>query len=148
MKQRITILILMLLIFSACSSLKPINSEYNLIRTSTSPEVYKYGNGKILIYNGAGALNKIDDSASLNIWINVKALGQLRSNEYVVLYLMPDTYQFKIQHKDVVNFESIHTIKIDNETSVINVNPTITSNKIDITNYISPNFQWYRNVLK
>lgn len=138
----------MLLIFSACSSLKPINSEYNLIRTSTSPEVYKYGNGKILIYNGAGLLNKIDDSSSLNIWINGKALTQLKSNEYAVFYLMPDTYQFKIQHIDVMNFESVHTINIDNKTSVINVCPTITSNKIDITNDIPLNFQWYKNVLQ
>lgn len=148
MKHRITTLILILSLFTSCSTLKPINSEYNLIRTSTSPEVYRYGNGKILIYNGAGYLNKIDDTARLNIWINDKALGQLRANEYVVLYLLPDTYKFKIKHKDGLNFENVLTIKIDNNTSVINVKPTIKSNNIEITNTIPLNFRWYRNVIK
>ena len=148
MKHRITTLILILSLFTSCSTLKPINSEYNLIRTSTSPEVYRHGNGKILIYNGAGYLNKIDDTARLNIWINDKALGQLRANEYVVLYLLPDTYKFKIKHKDGLNFENVHTIKIDNNTSVINVKPSIKSNNIEITNTIPLNFRWYRNVIK
>lgn len=148
MKKRISTIILILSVLSACSPLKPINSEYNLIRTGTSPEVYKYGNGKILIYNGAGVLNKIDDTATLNIWVNGKALGQIRANEYVVLYLLPNTYEIRVQHKDTVNFESEHTIIINNETSVINIKPTISSNKVEITNEIPFNFKIYKNVLQ
>lgn len=147
MKQKNNLLILILILFSSCSSLKPINSEYNLIRTFSNINLNEYGNGKILIYNGSTFFHKSDDTSNLNVWINGKALGQIRANEYALLYLLPGKYEFRIQHKDVANFENSQTVLIDNKTSVISIKPTITSNKIEITNQLPLGINNYRNVL-
>ncbi len=148
MKLDLTKMLFVAFLFAGCSNLKPLPSEYNLVRTfSNTARLYEYGKGKILIYNAAGLNHKIDDTARLNIWINGKAVGQLQANQYAVLFLMPDTYEIRVQHKDVKVFESAHTVKIENNTSVISVKPTITSNKIEITNDIPEGFQRYKNMM-
>jgi len=148
MKQNILKIVFAAFLFAGCSNLKPIPPEYNLVRTfANGARLYDYGKGKILIYNAAGLNHKIDDTARLNIWINGKSMGQLQANQYAVLFLMPDTYEIRVQHKDVGNFESAHIIKIDHHTSVISVKPTLTSNKVEITNNIPEGFQAYKNVM-
>ena len=63
-------------LITSCA-LKPITSEYNFITTDL--EKVELGNGKILIYNGANILHKIDNTARLNIWIDNKpALQSIR----------------------------------------------------------------------
>lgn len=145
MKLKIGISIILLNLLSACG-LKPIASEYNLITTSTETvTLEKLGVGKVLIYNGANMLHKIDNTSNLNIWINDKPLGHLRSGQYVIIYLLPGKYTFKVLHKDVVKMESIHVIEIDEKTKIIKAKPNITSNKVEITNELPQNFQWFVN---
>jgi hypothetical protein len=133
--------------FSSCA-LKPIKSEYALLPTLSAPILLsELDTGKILIYNGANALNKIDDTSNLNIWINNRALGQLKANEYLMIYLMPGKYEFRMQHKDIAKFENTQTIEIDFNTKIICVKPTITSNKVIVENEIPTNFNEYKNVL-
>jgi hypothetical protein len=147
MKRRIFALIAGATLLSACSTLKPVGREYDLMRTfSNSVNLHEYGNGKILIYNGARMAHKVDDTARLNLWIHGKPVGQLNSGHYVVLFLMPDTYEFKLQHKDGVKMTSVHTVVVGSDTKVINIKPTITSNKVEITNEIPDNFQYFWNV--
>lgn len=149
MNQKAVIVLLLMSLLSGCNTLKPIKTEFNLIKTfSSTVRVSDYGNGKILIYNGAGFWHKSDNSSTLNIWINGRALGQIRLYEYAIFYLLPDKYEFRITHKDIANFESSHTIIIDNKTSVINIKPTTTSNKVEITNEIPLGFDNYRNILQ
>lgn len=147
MKIKILLLLLMATFFFSCS-LKPIQSEFSLQRTFSNPVIIgEFDNGKILIYNGAGFNNKIDNSSSVNVWINNKPLGQLMSNEFAVIYLLPGKYEFTLIHKDVKNFSSNHIIEIDNDTKVICVKPTITSNKVEITNTIPNNFHLFKNII-
>lgn len=148
--KKITIcLILVIFTLTGCSPLKSIKSEYNLIRTSAGGISAKsFGNGKIIIFNGSGMMNKIDDTSRLNIWINGNALGQLNANEYAILLLLPGTYNFRLQHKDVANFESTHEVEITKETMFINVKPTLTSNKVEIVANMPEELRWYNNVLK
>ena len=148
MKLKQAILVTLVLFFSSCG-LKPISSEYNLIKNfSQSINLQKLGNGTILIYNGADILHKIDNTANLNIWINDKALGQLRPSEYVIINLLPGSYNFKVLHKDLVNMRSEHTLDIDDQTKVIKIKPNVTSNKATITNEIPQNFLKFRNAIK
>lgn len=134
------------IIFLACScGLKSISSEYTFIKSGFEKvELDKLGNGKILIYNGADILHKIDNTSRINIWINDKPLGQLRANEYVVIDLKKDTYKFKVQHLDVVNMRSLDEVEIDEKTKVIKIKPNVTSNKLIITNELPKNFDKFR----
>jgi hypothetical protein len=135
-------------LFYSCD-LKPIQTEFNLQRTFSVPVLIgELDNGKILIYNGAGFNNKIDNSSFLNVWINNKPLGQLMSNEFAVIYLLPGKYEFKLVHKDIKNFTSNHTLEITEDSKIICVRPTITSNKAEITNIIPDNFHLFRNIIR
>jgi hypothetical protein len=149
MKNITIYLILVIYTLTSCSPLKSIKSEYNLIKTSTAGiSANEVGNGKILIFNGSGMKHKIDDTSRLNIWINGNALGQLNANEYAVLLLLPGKYNFRLQHKDVANFESTHEVEITKETIFINVKPTATSNKVEIVSNMPEELRWYNNILK
>lgn len=89
MNSKFFLFITISLLFSSCV-LKPIKSEYSLLRSLSEPVLLsELDNGKILIYNGANSLNKIDDTSTLNIWINNRVLGQLKANEYAIIYLLP-----------------------------------------------------------
>lgn len=149
MKNISIYLVIVISILTGCSPLKSIKSEYNLIRTSAGAiSANEVGNGKILIFNGSGMNHIFDDTARLNVWINGTALGQLNAYEYAVLLLLPGKYNFRLQHKDMVNFESTHEVEITNETIIINVKPTITSNKVEIISNMPEQLRFYNNVLK
>ena len=149
MKNLTIYIIFITSIFPSCSPLKSVKSEYKLIRTASSGiSANEVGNGKVLIFNGSGMNHKIDDTSRLNVWINGSVLGQLNSNEYAVIYLLPGTYNFKLQHKDIGNFESTHLIEIVKETTFINVKPTVTSNKVEIIANFPEELRWYNNILQ
>ncbi len=139
--------ILLSLIFNSCA-LKPITPEYTFLKYSSAELVKpsELGNGKILIYNGADALHKIDNTGRLNVWINQKALGQLKPNQFVVIELKKATYNFNLMHIDLVKMRSNHSINIDNETKVIRIEPTLTSNKLEITNILPNNFDRFKSI--
>ena len=121
MKFNKILLFSVLLLLTSCA-LKPIISEYNFIKTDLEKvELDKLGNGTILIYNGANILHKVDLTARLNIWIDDKALGQIKPSEYVIINLKNGEYQFKALHIDVVNMRSTHDVTIDNNTKVIKI---------------------------
>ncbi|GGD28751.1 hypothetical protein [Hyunsoonleella pacifica] len=141
-------LLLVIIIFSSCA-LKPISSEYDFVPTNIDEiNLSSLGNGKVLIYNGADILHKVDNTARLNVLINNKALGQVRPREYVVLNFKPGSYSFKLQHIDLVNMRSEHTVQVDGSTKVIRIEPTITSNKLTITNELPKKFEKFTYMLK
>ena len=136
-KSKLTIALSTILLITSCA-LKPITSEYNFITTDL--EKVELGNGKILIYNGANILHKIDNTGRLNVWIDNKPLGQIRPSEYVIINLKKGQYQFKALHLDVVNMKSLHYVDIDKKTEIIKIKPNVTSNKLEITNELPKNF--------
>ena len=149
MRNILIYLILVISTLTSCSPLKSINSEYKLVRTSSRGiSANEVGNGKVLIFNGSGMMQKIDDTSRLNIWINGSALGQLNANEYAVLFLLPGTYNFKLQHKDVGNFESTHIVEITKETIFVKVKPTLISNKIEIVTNMPEELRWFSNIVQ
>ncbi|MEZ7498105.1 hypothetical protein QO200_05070 [Flavobacterium sp. Arc3] len=126
----------------ASCALQPIASEYTFIKTDLAKvELDKLGDGNILIYNGATLMHKLDNTARLNIWIDNKALGQIRPTEYVIINVKKGQHHFKVVHVDVVNMKSEHDVNIDTDTKVIKIKPTVTSNKLEVTNEFPSNFE-------
>lgn len=130
-------------------ALKPIQSDFTYLNdNSNNVELSKLGNGKVMIYNGADALHKVDNTGRLNVWIDEKALGQLRPSEYVVINLEQNEHIFKLLHIDLVNMRSEHKIVVDAETKIIKVKPTVTSNKLVVTNVLPNNFDKFSFAVK
>jgi hypothetical protein len=144
--KKIKKLILFSVMLLACScGLKSIPSEYTFLKNDLeNVDINRLGNGKVLIYNDADILHKIDNTSRLNIWINDKPLGQLRASEYVIIDLKKDTYKFKVQHLDVVNMRSIDEVDIDEKTKVIKIKANATANKLVITNELPKNFEKFK----
>jgi len=107
-------------------------------------ELDKLGDGTILIYNGADILHKLDNTARLNIWIDNIPLGQIRPSEFVIINLKDGKYQFKALHIDLVNMRSTHDVEIDKNTKIIKIKPTITSNKLTVTNELPKRFEKFK----
>ena len=134
------LLLLSFVLLTSCA-LKPIPSEYNVVpQNQGQVSASSLGNGKVLLYNGANFLHTMDNTARINIWIDDKALGQLRPGEYVVVDLDNAQYNFELLHLDAVKMRSRHSVKVDEETKVIMVKPTVTSNKLEVTNVLPNNF--------
>ncbi|MER3317058.1 MAG: hypothetical protein RIB79_02080 [Allomuricauda sp.] len=131
------------LILSSCA-LKPISSEHALLRMEKEDiSLESLGSGKILIYNDANILHTGDNTARLNIILDDKNLGQLRAKDFVIVQLENGDHVFKIRHIDVVNMRSTHKVKITDTVKIIRVKPTITSNKLEITNELPNNWDKY-----
>ena len=144
LNPKLIILFSTLLVLTSCA-LKPISSEFSFVKTDLEKvELDKLGDGNILIYNGANILHKLDNTARLNVWINNKALGQIRPSEYVIINLTDGKYDFKALHIDLVNMRSNHEVVIDNKTKIIKIKPTITSNKLEVTNVLPSNFDKFK----
>ncbi|SEE28855.1 hypothetical protein SAMN04487765_2018 [Tenacibaculum sp. MAR_2010_89] len=147
-KLKLTITLFTLILLNSCA-LKPITSQYNFVKTTIKNiRLNDLGNGNILIYNGSNILHKIDNTARLNIWLDNKPLGQIRPNEYVIINLKKGKHHFKVLHIDVVNMRSKHEIEIDNDTKVIKIKPTITSNKLEVTNKLPKKFSKFKYAKK
>lgn len=143
-KYKFVILFSIVLLASSCA-LKPVTSEYNFVKIDLEDvNLDKLGNGNVLIYNGADILHKIDNTARLNIWIDNKALGQIRGREYVIINLKKGKHMFKALHIDVLKMRSTHDVEIDENTKVIKIKPNLTSNKLWITNELPKKFEKYK----
>ncbi len=141
---RIIIISLSVVVFTSCA-LQPIISEYTFQKTDIENiELNDLGNGNVLIYNAANILHKMDNTARLNIWLDNKPLGQIRPSEYVIINLKSGKHHFKVLHIDVVNMRSEHEVKVDNDSKVIKIKPTITSNKLELTNEFPKNFEKFK----
>jgi hypothetical protein len=143
-KYKFVILVSIVLLASSCA-LKPVTSEYNFVKIDLEDvNLDKLGNGNVLIYNGADILHKIDNTARLNIWIDNKALGQIKGREYVIINLKKGKHMFKALHIDVLKMRSTHDVEIDENTKVIKIKPNLTSNKLWITNELPKKFEKYK----
>jgi hypothetical protein len=137
--------ILLVMTLSSCA-LKPIPSDYTIVKLENI-NTNALGNGKIMIYNGANFLHTIDNTARLNVWIDTKSIGQIRPKEYLIIDLNKGKYEFTALHIDLVNMRSKHQVEIDASTKVIRIEPTLTSNKLTITNVLPQNFEKFSNTL-
>lgn len=145
MKTIKTIAVLFGSMLLASCALKPITSDYQFIKiVRENVKLEELGNETILIYNGADIMHKLDNTGELNIWLDNRPLGQIRPSEYVIINLKKGKHHFKLLHLDLVNIRSEHEIEIDNETKVIHVKPTISSNKLEITNRFPENFKKFK----
>ena len=143
-KTKYLFLFSLVVLINSCA-LKPIISEYNFIKTDVkNVALEKLGNGTILVYNGADILHKIDNTGRLNIWINDKALGQIRPREYVIINLKDGKYEFKALHIDLVKMRSTHDVEINANTKVIKIKPNLTSNRLTVTNEFPKKFEKYK----
>lgn len=130
------------LMLSSCA-LKSIPSDYKTVKLDIV-NTENLGNGKVLVYNGAGIMHSADNTARLNVWVDGKSLGQIKAREYLIVDLNKGNREFKILHIDMVNMKSTHQIDINENTKVVRLEPTITSNKATVTNTLPDNFDKYR----
>ncbi|WP_029035615.1 hypothetical protein [Salinimicrobium terrae] len=144
MKTTASILILLItILFSSCG-LRPIPSEHTLVQMDKEQTILdNLGNGKILIYNDANILHTSDKTDRLNIKMDGRNLGQLRAKDYVIVNLVNGKHTFDILHLDLVNMKSDHEVTVTDTTKVIMVKPTITSNKLKVTNQLPDNWNKY-----
>ena len=139
----LTIAIIACLLFFSCA-LKPIPSEHSLaIIEKKDITISELGNGKILIYNDATILHTGDNTARLNIQLDDKNLGQLGAKDFAIINLENGKHVFKIRHLDFVNMKSNHEVNVSDSLKVIRVKPTMTSNKLEITNQLPDNWDKY-----
>lgn len=135
MKTQPFLIAVLLSLFLISCGLKPVASEYTFIKTDIEDvKLDDLGSGNVLIYNGADILHKMDNTARLNIWIDNKAVGQLKPSEYAIINLESGPYQVRLLHIDVFNMKSEHEVVIDKDTKIIKVKPNLTSNKLWVTN--------------
>ncbi|AFU69953.1 hypothetical protein P700755_003311 [Psychroflexus torquis ATCC 700755] len=150
MKTITNLLFIALAIFALNScALRPIATQYDYQKNNVANlelELEKLGNGWILIYNGADGLHKIDNTPRLNMWIDEKPMGQLRASKYAIIELEKKDYEFKLLHVDMFKFKSTHSVMIDKTTKVIRIEPTITSNKLTITNQLPSRIKKFKYV--
>lgn len=140
----VIITLFVFLLLTSCA-LKPITSEYSFIKTNIEDvKLNDLGHGNVLIYNGANILHKMDNTARLNVWLDNKALGQIRPSEYVIINIKKGKHLFKALHIDLVNMRSEHGVNIDSETKVIKIKPTVTSNKLELINVLPKNFDKFK----
>ncbi len=125
-------------------ALRSVPSDYSDVKIE-SVDLSTLGNGKILIYNGASILHSMDNTARLNFWINKKSVGQIRTKEYMIIDLSNGIYEFNVLHLDMVNMRSNHSVSVNENTKVIRIEPTITSNKLTVINVLPQNFEKYNN---
>lgn len=150
MKKTYPFLFLAFYAFSLSScALSAVSTQHTVVNTTGEiVNLNSLGNGKVLLYNGAGFFNKIDNTARVNVWIDGLAVGQIRVGEYVVVFLNPGKHTVKIEHIDMVKMRSEHEIEVLGDTKVIEVKPTITSNKATVVNELPSNFERYRQMPK
>ncbi|RZJ69354.1 hypothetical protein [Flavobacterium sp.] len=136
------------LIFSSCA-LSAVATQHTVVDTSGETiTLNSLGNGKVLLYNGAGFFNKIDNTARVNVWIDGLAVGQIRVGEYAVVFLPDGKHKLKVEHIDMVKMRSEHEIDVANDTKIIEVKPTLTSNKANIVSELPVNFERYKQMPK
>ena len=131
------------ILFTSCA-LRPIPTEHTLVQMDKEQiTLEQLGNGKILIYNDANILHTGDNTSQLNIVLDGKNLGQLRATNYVIVNLPNGKHVFNIRHLDLVNMRSEHELVVTDTTKVILVKPTVTSNKLEVTNQLPKNWEKY-----
>ncbi|MGB3585470.1 MAG: hypothetical protein WBA23_02965 [Tunicatimonas sp.] len=119
---------------SVSCTLKPVASENYLIKNNLhQANIDSLGDGKILIYNGADPLLMGNDDR-MNIWINGKPLGQLRSREYTVVDVGMGDCEFNLARRSLFLIKSNHTIKINPGTKVVSIDPVFVTNTMTQTN--------------
>lgn len=147
-KIKISSMFFVLLFITSCA-LKPIPSEYIFIKTDVENiKLDDLGNGNVLIYNGSNVLHNLDNTGHLNIWLDDKPLGQIRQKEYLIIKLNKGKHLFKVLHVDIVKMKSQHEVEIDDNTKIIRIKPTVTSNKLELTNEFPKNFYKFKYVEK
>ncbi|MFP8892777.1 MULTISPECIES: hypothetical protein [Chryseobacterium] len=142
LKQTIALSLLACTLTLSSCALRTVPSDYASVKLDVIDN-NTLGNGKVLIYNGAGILHKMDNTARLNIGLDGKSLGQIRPKEYVIVDLEKGKHEFTVLHIDMVNMRSKHQVEIDENTKVIKIEPTITSNKLTVTNILPEKFDQY-----
>lgn len=129
--------------FSGCA-LSPIPVEVNLIKATNQEIDNVVGSGTVLLFNDAGTLYTIDVTDRVNIWINGLAIGQLESEEYVIIKTNLGKVTFKVRHLDLAIMESSHVINIDKNTRYIRVAPTLISNVVQVMTTLPEDFKKYK----
>ena len=148
-KVPLAISVSVMLLLASCAPgpfipvLEPIASEYDLIKTDlSSAQLDQLGNGDVLIYNNASSLLEMGNQDRFNIWINGKALGQLRANEYVIVNLEKGNHQLKVQRGDsLVALKSSHDFEVDSNTKVVGISPIFVTNRLIRKNELPTQFE-------
>lgn len=127
--------------------LKPIVTTYNYQQhRNDDVSLQQLGGGKVLFYNAANILHKMDNTARLNMWIDDLPMGQFRPGEYAIMRLSKGEHIVKLLHVDVFTFRSTHSIVVNDDTKVICLKPMAMDNLCVAKDELPHNFQKYKYV--
>ena len=136
-------------ICSASCALRSITSDYHFEDAAMKDvSLEKLGDGKVLFYNNVNFMHTLDNTGRINIWIDDKPAGQLRSGEYIIYKLATGKHQVRLLHIDMVNIRSSHEVTLTNTTKVIKVKATAASNDLTVTNSLPDDFSKFKHAPK
>ncbi|NCG04678.1 MAG: hypothetical protein GWO82_05025 [Bacteroidetes bacterium] len=128
------------------SEKKITNRVVSSIKFNTNANIDDLGNGNVLIFNGANRSLNFSNSKRVSVWIDDKLVGHFDPQEYLILSLEKQNYNFNLLHVDFMNFESEHSVDIEDETRIIMIKPTAFSNKLQVTNELPKHFGKFKKV--
>lgn len=146
-RANLLLFLLIVLTFNSCSLNRVVTEQPYIYWPKPDISMDTLGNGIVLFHNS----NYIFDYFSalgpnkVNIKMDGVHLGQIDYGEFFMLEIEPGEHEFELEHRDMFMFRSSHKLMIDNDTKVILVKPTVTSNKIEITNKL-PDVRYLRPV--
>jgi predicted small lipoprotein YifL len=134
MKNLIVIAILLtsLATLEGCGAARPMR-QIDLPAQALGAPTSDASQHRVVFFNNSNFLKYgMDGSGKINIYLNEKALGQLKIGQYVVVEMPPGEHRVDLLHKDIGNFSSIHTLQVKHNEQYVKIYAKLTSNGLEV----------------
>ena len=136
--QKLIAGILFFLILQGCSTV-PSGTQILLPQQNFSAQAPE-GHTKVILYN---TTNKVMWPASHRIiaGFNSELTPEIPSGNYVILYLLPGSYEFTLTHWDVFNFSDTYEFEIPHGELYVRIFNGSTSTKFEVVDKLPEEFE-------
>lgn len=132
MKKLIICTFLIGFILVGCASHSVVRNEFNL-KSPPKSIITDSSYSKMIIFNSSSSfLYGPDGSGVIGIKIDGKSFTRLTIDEYLQFYIPKGRYTFELEHIDVLSFKSSHVIEALEDSTLVEINATTTSNDAQI----------------